>query len=214
MTDSHQQRPKSDFLAAEDIKGILHGREKSEQERIIRWVTESLGIASASARTTSPIPPQSVPSPAQSPEQGVHVGGRPLDIKAFVEQKKPKSDIQFAAVVAYFHRFEVFGADRKETITPDDLKEAARLVGGSRFKFKAPSVPLNNAVKQGYLDRADRGAFKVNTVGENLVAMTLPGAAGDGNGPRPRKKRAAPKQGSKKAAKRQTKKQAKKAKAS
>ncbi len=36
---------KSDFLAAEEIKGILDGREKTEQERIIRWVSESLDLA-------------------------------------------------------------------------------------------------------------------------------------------------------------------------
>jgi hypothetical protein len=37
MTDE----AKSDFLAAEEIKKILHGRPKAEQERIVRWVSES-----------------------------------------------------------------------------------------------------------------------------------------------------------------------------
>ena len=36
--------------AAEDIKAILSGREKSEQVRIIRWVGESLGV------TATPVP--------------------------------------------------------------------------------------------------------------------------------------------------------------
>jgi hypothetical protein len=35
---------KSDFMAAEEIKAILNGRDKNEQERIIRWVSESLGL--------------------------------------------------------------------------------------------------------------------------------------------------------------------------
>jgi len=32
----------------------------------------------------------------------------------------------------------------------------------------------------GYLDSVDRGRFAVNSVGENLVAMTLPGEARSG----------------------------------
>lgn len=28
---------KSDFMAAEEIKAILHGRDKTEQEKILRW---------------------------------------------------------------------------------------------------------------------------------------------------------------------------------
>jgi hypothetical protein len=37
----------------------------------------------------------------------------------------------------------------------------------------------NNALNQGYFDRAERGEFKLNAVGENLVAMALPGTGED-----------------------------------
>ena len=37
---------------------------------------------------------------------------------------------------------------------------------------------LNNAKAQGYLDAAERGTFRINTVGENLVAMTFTGNIG------------------------------------
>jgi len=50
---------------------------------------------------------------------------------------------------------------------------------------------LNNAVALGYLDRAGRGEFKLNAVGENLVAMTLPGSGADANGGKPRRSRRA-----------------------
>ena len=49
----------------------------------------------------------------------------------------------------------------------------------------------NNAKKQGYVDASERGAFKINSVGENLVAMTLPaGRNGVPKKSKPRKKRA------------------------
>jgi len=42
-----------------------------------------------------------------------------------------------------------------------------------------PTSTLNNALRSGYLDKGSkRGTFRINAVGENLVAMTLPG--GDG----------------------------------
>lgn len=183
--DPNKHERKSDFLSAEEIKGILQGRDKAEQERIVRWVAESLGLAPALGAIGGQ--PGAPPHPEQPLADGGHrvsaglPSERKRDIKAFVEEKNPKSDIQFAAVVAYFYRFEAPEPDRKEAITSTDLQEAARLAG--RPRFRKPSVPLNNAVRQGYLDRAERGSCSVNAVGENLVAMTLPSTGRDTSGP-------------------------------
>jgi hypothetical protein len=166
---------KSDFKAAEEIKSILHGREKNEQERIMRWVSESIGIATVptiAAQVTSP-PASSTTLPSQPV-----VGGQRKDIKSFVTTKAPQSDVQFAAVVAYFHRFEAPQGERKEVIVPNDLQDAGRQARG--FGFKKPLATLNNAVALGYFDRAGRGEFKLNAVGENLVAMVLPGTDSSG----------------------------------
>ena len=38
-----------------------------------------------------------------------------------------------------------------------------------------PAQTLRNAKNLGYLDGGSPGEFAVNSVGENLVAMTLPG---------------------------------------
>ena len=172
---------KSDFLAAEEIKGVLTGRVKGEQEKILRWVAESLGLAVATTPVAAP-GQQSVALPSTllhtvHETAATSVSARAKDIKAFVEEKEPRSDMQFAAVVAYYHRFESSEANRKEAITSRDLQDAARLAG--RLRFRTPSATLNNAVRQGYFDRADRGEFKLNAVGENLVAMALPASGED-----------------------------------
>jgi hypothetical protein len=180
MTSSDAKTiPKSDFLAAEDIKEILRGREKAEQERIVRWVSESLELSGAAVR---PRPEHSHPTAnaAQDPEPArpSQDTARTKDIRSFAQEKQPKNDIQFVAVVAYYYRFVSPEGDRKDAITSGDLQTAARLA--QRAVFKTPSVTLNNAVQQGYMDRAARGAYRVNAVGENLVSMTLPGAGGEG----------------------------------
>lgn len=190
---------KSDFMAAEEIKAILHGRDKAEQERIIRWVGESIGIASAPASTLpSAIQASAVAVQSISPS-GV---GRRKDIKSFVGEKSPKNDVQFAAVVAYFYRFEASEAERKDVIVPQDLQNAGRQARG--YGFNSPLTTLNNAVALGYFDRAGRGEFQLNAVGENLVAMTLP--SGDPTTKRRRRsKKAASKKASKKTGKKNQK---------
>jgi hypothetical protein len=41
-----------------------------------------------------------------------------------------------------------------------------------------------NAYQDGVLDRGRTGHYKLNSVGENLVAMALPGTAEAGNSPK------------------------------
>ena len=186
-------------MAAEEIKGILSGREKAEQERIIRWISESLGLtiapSGASGITESPPAP---PSPAGPPgTQVTHPlePKRPKDIRSFMGAKQPKSDIHVAAVIAYFYRFEASQADRKETLNATELDDASRQARG--YGFKKPLVTLNNARQTGYFDSAGRGRFKLNAVGENLVAMALPSTsddkAGDGRARRAKKRSSKPK---------------------
>ena len=183
---------KSDFLAAEAIKVILKDRKPEEQERIIRWVGESLGLSlhlkqKVNQAHAEPSVPTASPESAESEVQAPVETGKTKDIRSFVQEKQPKNDIQFVATVAYYHRF--LAAQRKESITATDLQDGARL--SSRPVFKAPSITLNNAVQQGYLDRGGRGEYKLNAVGENLVAMTLPGSGSEANSKRTSRSRKA-----------------------
>jgi hypothetical protein len=91
-----------------------------------------------------------------------------------VNGKSPKNDVQFAATVAYFYRYEASPEQRLNAIDSRVLQDACRLAGRERLKY--PLITLNNAKKLGLLDSGSkRGQFAINTVGENLVAMTLPG---------------------------------------
>lgn len=174
----------SDFDAAKAVAEQLKDMEKERQQRILRWVAESLnldlGIAPATERRT---PETTASRGATSPQEEAQLPHRRLaDIKSFVDSKRPKSDVQFTTVVAYYYRFEASAENRKESIDAETLQEAARLAG--RRRLSKPLKTLNNAKTLGYLDSAERGQFRINSVGENLVAMTLPGAAQE----RPRKK--------------------------
>jgi hypothetical protein len=180
MTDANTP---DDIDALRTITKALEPFRSEEQTRILRWVSEKLGLTTAS--TPPPQSPASQLSPT-TPPTSPPTAGKATDIKSFVAAKKPKNDMQFAAVVAYFHRFEA--PEKKETITSEDLLDACRLAIYPRPG--APSQTLRNAVNAGLLDKAERGAFSINTVGENLVAVTLPGNGGAAEPVRARKNRA------------------------
>ena len=168
--------PASDFDAAKAISELLRGMEKERQERVLRWVAENLnldldlrlpvGVRGAAGRA------EDAESSARD-QRGAQGEHRPVDIKTFVDSKKPKSDVQFAAVVAFYYRFEASPENRKQTIDAKALQDAARLAG--RRRPPKPLKTLNNAKTLGYLDAPSRGQFQINSLGENLVAMTLPG---------------------------------------
>lgn len=170
--------PIDDFEAAKAVFQQLRDLPRERQERVLRWVAEGLGlrppVAASRSGEGSPEapgapPPSTVAAPSGAPS------ATSTDIKSFIATKKPSSDQQFATAVAYYYRFEAPPAQRREVINTEILQEAARLAG--RKRLPRPLVTLNNAKRQGYLDSTNRGEFSINTVGENLVAMTLPAGA-------------------------------------
>jgi len=168
-----------DLEAVRTLVGTLEGFEKPEQERIIRWAREKLGLSYA-APGTPPVHGTDKPfKQGETPLTGASArSGK--DIKAFVTEKRPASDNQFTATVAYYYRFEAPEDQRKDAITAEDLQDACRKA--SRDRLKNPAQTLVNAHSAGLLDKAERGAYAINSVGENLVAMTLPGEAADSKG--------------------------------
>ena len=171
MTQQSQQPAddKSHFDAAKKIVESLQGLDKASQALAMRFAAETLGLqltpTSHMPIATVPPTPLGVLTPSGTPHS--------MDIKQFTVAKAPKSDQQFAAVVAYFYRFEAAEAQRRESIDADLLLEAARLAG--RKRPSNARFTLNNAKNSGYLDATTAGKYRINSVGENLVAMALPG---------------------------------------
>ena len=167
---------KSPLDAAQKIVAELADMTSEHQLLALRFAIETLGLrlANVSFPTPTPTVPPSQPI-FQTSEVGVE---HSTDIRSFTAAKAPKSDRQFAAVVAYFYQLEAKTEDRKEAIDAAVMKEAARLAGWPQVQRWA--MTLTNAKNAGYLDAAGNGKFKLSSVGENLVAITLPGEGGTG----------------------------------
>jgi hypothetical protein len=167
--------PLDDLEAVRVIITALDGFQAADQERILRWAREKIGLPSSTAMVA---PVQREPRPPVPPPPGSPPPGQTRDIRTFVQSKNPRTDAQFAAAVAYYYRFEAPEPEKKEAITSADLQEATRKV--DRDRLTKPAQTLINAHQQGLLDKAERGAYAINTVGENLVAMALGAASGEG----------------------------------
>jgi hypothetical protein len=174
--DTDMNAPKDDLEAVRAVVDAIKDFKSDEQQRIFRWVAEKLGLPQPFASSVHVVPPPSatpgVTQPAPPSAPPVPAGTK--DIKTFIAEKDPKKDVQVAAVVAYYYRFEAPPAERKDAINKEDLQEAMRLAG--RPRFNNPLQTLANAHIVGLLDRgSEKATFTLNSVGENLVAMTLPG---------------------------------------
>src|SRR5882672_8164431 len=147
-----------DLDAVRTVIDTLSKFDVDTQERVLRWAREKLGlkaVAPPAALTDS-----SAKYPA-APVMGDAISfhkGRTTDIKTFVASKNPSSNNEFTATVAYYYRFEAPEAERKESITAEDLQEACRQC--ARDRLTKPSQTLVNACYAGLIDKAsDRGAY-------------------------------------------------------
>jgi hypothetical protein len=165
--------------AARTVRDALKGFERGEQEQILRWAAESLGInPQSSAPTPPPRPPQPAvpPAPTDPPAPNTPTPKNVKDVAQFVDDKNPKTDIQLATTILYYYRFEAPENERKDDMSAEELRDALRKAG-KPGELTKPAKTLANAHQSGFLDRGERGRFSINTVGENLVGMTLPGKA-------------------------------------
>jgi hypothetical protein len=184
------QKP-DDLEAVRQIAAMLEPFPSPDRERILRWARERLDMEPAvqTPQPHIPIQPRAITPRVETP------GGKAADIRTFIDAKKPRSDIHFATVVAYYYRFEAPPDERRDSVTADVLIDACRKA--NRKRPPKPHDTLINAAKAGYLDATgEKGQYRINSVGENLVAMVL--SDGEGQRPKPRKKRKTRKEGPKK----------------
>jgi len=129
------------------------------------------------ATQTSPALDAGRPSAPPLPEH------RPADVRALPEQKRPRSAIEMAALVAYYLSEMADDGERKETVATGDLRKYFK-----QANFPLPGAiqyTLGNASAAGYFESTGRGEYKLTAVGHNLIAHVLP--ASEQPAPRPRR---------------------------
>jgi hypothetical protein len=167
--------------ATVDIEGAEAGVVK-----IVEAISDVLrggrkGTGSTSGGSSSPaLAPAS--ASAMAPAHQPHT-----DIRLFFSEKAPSSDVEAAAVTAYFYQYLAPNEEKQDYIDSSLLERAFRL--GKRPLPAKVIYTLQNARNAGYLDALGDGRYKLTAVGYNLVDHTL-GSSADGEGsPRPRRRK-------------------------
>lgn len=162
-----------ELRAIQQVIGALSDLDSEARARVINYVFQRLGILSPAGRADrvgSGAPPvhgieASVPGP--------QVERRQIDIRTFGEEKSPRSGNERVAVVGYYLSELAPPDERKAEISAADITKYFKQAG-----FPLPGaarMTLVNAKNAGYLDAgAERGTYKLNPVGHNLVAHSLP----------------------------------------
>jgi hypothetical protein len=176
----------TELQAIKAIIGALEPLQSETRNRVIDYVFKKLGITAPTA-----VPPVAVPRATAPEGMPLHVTpssadttpGRQADIRSFTTEKGPSTVSQMVAIVAYYLAHLAPEQERRNTITGDDINTYF-VQAGYPLPTATPSMTLSNAKNAGYLDVADRGQYRLNSVGHNLVVHKLP--TGDNGSKRPR----------------------------
>jgi hypothetical protein len=161
--------------AIQQIITALSELDSEARARVIGYIFQRLGISSpAVLRETGETRTGLRDSEADA---AVQQGRRQIDMRTFGHEKNPRSANERVAVVGYYLSELAPAEERKTEISAADITKYFKQAG-----FPLPGaarMTLVNAKNAGYLDAGSgRGTYKLNPVGHNLVAHSLPPASG------------------------------------
>jgi hypothetical protein len=99
------------------------------------------------------------------------------DILSLKLEKQPTTTNQMIALVAYYLAHEAPLNERKTAITMEDVKKY--FVQGRYPLPTSQGMALTHARNAGYLDPVDRGSYRLNSVGFNLVVHKMGNQTGE-----------------------------------
>jgi len=139
-----------DFAATKQIVESLQRFSSEDQERILRWTAEKLGVAGTHSTATAQL--------------------TIADFNRILLEHKQSNDRLFAAAVAYANKFNAPPGFSKKFITPVDVGTAARQIGRGAPNY--PSQTLINAAQSGLLKKVTHGRYALTAQGQRAVEAT------------------------------------------
>jgi hypothetical protein len=154
--------------AIDEIIAALSALDEKARPTAIAAACAHLGLSPRDAHT--PAAPASAPPPHPKPAE--QKPSRAVDIRIMKDEKNPETATEMACLIAYYLQEEAPANEKAETVTIEEIKKY----------FKQAHFPLPKRIEQllvgaknaGYFDLVERGKYRLNAVGYNLAAHTLP----------------------------------------
>jgi hypothetical protein len=169
---------KSLGVAIDEIVAALMALPEASRATAVRAACENVGISLeltfAAAPTGRTLHSSSIDQ-ALTTLEGQTVS---QDIRSLKDAKRPKSNQEMACIMAYYLQCLAPPSERKTIVSASDIEKYFAQAG---FPLpKAPGQVLIDTKGAGYFDAVDRGTYKLNPVGHNLVVHSLPKKDGSG----------------------------------
>ena len=166
-----------DVKAITVLISVLRPLEPQARIHVLDFVFKRLGISLPSAETAAPAAPSGLAMPAASPAVPPSSSASVVDIRTFASEKNPLKVNEKVALVAYYVAHLAPPAERRDYLVADDIKRYF-LQADFELPTSPPGITLAHAKNAGYLNALERGQFRLNAVGHNLVAHKLPADEG------------------------------------
>jgi hypothetical protein len=166
--------PEDDVKAISILLATLKPLDENARVHVLEFVLKRLGISLTPEPSVSahrPGDPDFHPTP---PNPSAPAADGAPDMRAFAAEKNPKTINEKVAVIGYYLAHLASVPERRDYLISDDI-ERYFIQADFHLPAAPASVSLANAKNAGYLSVLDRGRFKLNAVGYNLVAHQLPG---------------------------------------
>lgn len=181
-----EEEQDKELSAIQNIIEALSPLDADARDRVVNYVFQRLNVTLPSFGVGSSMPASAV-DPHHQKFSESPAPPKIVDIRSFKELKKPGSANEMVAVVAYYLAELAPIEEGKSEITTVEIEKHFK-----QANFPLPTaigMTLTNAKNAGYLDPGtERGTYKLNPVGHNLVAHNLP-STGSGQSPVSPKKR-------------------------
>lgn len=170
----------SELKAIRTLLSTLEPLEKEARKRVIDYVFQRLDISHKTNVIKQPsATEESLSANLAFKQTSENIKSIPKDIRSLAKEKNPSNDVERATLVAFYLSELAIEPEKKDEINFEDITKYFKQAG-----FPIPSRPrqvLVNTKNAGYIDSAgNRGTYKINPVGYNLVAYTLP-SSGSGS---------------------------------
>jgi hypothetical protein len=148
---------------------LLQPLDEGQRSRVLEYVLRRLDMATVRAPTgTAP----EVAGPSSSSSRPV------VDIRTFTVEKQPRSANEMAAVIGFYVSEMAPKDEQSDTINAGTIRRYFKMAG-----FRIPSAVRNvlpSATSAGYFHNVNRGEYRLNPVGYNLVVHGLPRSGSPG----------------------------------
>jgi len=149
--------------AIREVLSALAPLDSATRARVLQYAQQRFG--STVGAPVSTIEAATVALPAGAPT-------RLEDIRSLRAEKQPGNGIEMAALVAYYLTELAPPEERSASVDAAGLTKYFKQAGYPLPK--TPSMTLVHAKSAGYLDAVSRGQYRLNPVGYNLAAHSLP----------------------------------------